>query len=313
VGVSRIRSNLTGVVFVVGLLVATALLWITGVLADTWDGLVDAQPLPLALVVVVGMTLPLVHAWRWQVVMRSLGVSLTLGEACDITVSSALINYASPGFVGASAKAVLANQTRSVPYSSSALSIGFEHTLDLTLMAASAGVAILIIGPAAFRDAASPLQGLASAGVVAGGLAIVAIALTLAWRFGALRYIRSLGGAARTLGRQVNPYAVGVLTLLYWFLQIVVTGLMFWALGIDFIVIDVLGVVTVPGLAGMIAPLPGGVGVREAVTVALTTVTGIGAATLVTLAIVQRVLLVASLPLSLGLVRIARGLRVRFV
>ena len=56
----------------------------------------------------------------------------------------------------------------------------------------------------------------------------------------------------------------------------------------------------------MLAPLPGGVGVKEAVTVALTTVTGISAVTLVTLALVQRVLLVAALPLSLGLVRIVR-------
>jgi len=105
---------------------------------------------------------------------------------------------------------------------------------------------------------------------------------------------------------------VGGLTLLYWSLQVVVIGLLFWALGIDFTIIYVLGVATVPGLAGMLAPLPGGVGVREAVTVALTTVTGISAATLVTLAIAQRVLLVAALPLSLGLVRIVRRTRIRF-
>ncbi len=308
---SRIRSNLTGLVFLVGLVVATGLLWLTGVLADTWDGLANAKPLPLVLVVVVGMTLPLVHAWRWQIVMRSLDISLTLGEACDITVSSALVNYASPGFVGASAKAVLANQTRSVPYSASALSIGFEHSLDLGLMATSATIVILIIGPSAFRDAASPLEELASAGVIIIALAVVAIGMALAWRLGALTYLRSLGSSARQLGSRVNPLTIGSLTLLYWFLQIVVSGLMFWALGINFKVINVLAVVTVPGLAGMVAPLPGGVGVREAVTVALTTVTGVGAATLVTLAIVQRVLLVASLPLSLGFVRIVRGIMVR--
>ena len=308
----RIRNNLTGAVFVVGLVAAAAVLWFTGLLAETWDGVASAKRLPLALVVCVGMAAPLVHAWRWQIVMRSLDVELTLGEACDITVSSALINYASPGFVGASAKAVLANQTRSVPYSSSALSIGFEHALDVGLMAASAGVAVLIIGPAAFRDAASPLQGLASATVIVGALVIVGLALGLAWRFGALRYIASLANAARQLGKHVDPYAVGGLTLLYWSLQVVVIGLLFWALGIDFTIIYVLGVATVPGLAGMLAPLPGGVGVREAVTVALTTVTGISAATLVTLAIAQRVLLVAALPLSLGLVRIVRRTRIRF-
>lgn len=309
---SRIRRNLTGAVFFVGLIVAVAVLWLTGVLADTWKGLANAKPVPLALVLMVGMASPLVHAWRWQIVMRSLGVPLTTGEACDITVSSALLNYASPGFVGASAKAVLANQTRSVPYSTSALSIGFEHSLDLGLMATSAVIVIFIIGPSAFSDAVSPMQTLASAGVVLAALAIICIAFGLAWRFGALRYIRRLGASARQLGTQVDPVAVGALTLLYWFLQVIVVGLMFWALGVEIIVMNVLGVVTVPGLAGMLAPLPGGVGVREAATVALTTVTGISAATLVTLAIVQRVLLIASLPLSLGLVRVVRSIRVRF-
>lgn len=308
----RVRNNLTGIVFLVGLVVAVAVLWFTGVLSDTWEGVTGANPVALVLVVLVGMASPLVHAWRWKVVMRSLDVELSLGEACDITVSSALVNYASPGFVGASAKAVLANQTRQVPYSSSALSIGFEHALDLGLMATSAGIVILIIGPSAFRDAASPLEGLASFGVILGVLAIIAVAAVLAWRFGALRYVVSLAETARRLGRQVNPWAVGGLTLLYWFLQVVVSGLMFWALDIDFIVIDVLAVVTVPGLAGMLAPLPGGVGVREAVTVALTTVTGISAATLVTLAIVQRVLLIASLPLALGVVRLVRSIRLRY-
>ncbi len=308
----RIRENLTGVVFLVGLLVATAALWLTGILADTWDGVASAKPLPLVFVVLTGMALPLVHAWRWQVVMRSLDVELSLGEACDITVSSALVNYASPGFVGASAKAVLAHQTREVPFASSALSIAFEHALDLGLMALSAGIVILIIGPSAFSDAASPLRNLASASVIIAALVIVAVALALAWRFGALRYVVRLVDTARQLGREVNPFAIGGLTFLYWLLQVVATAFMFWALGIDFIIIDILGVVTVPGLAGMLVPVPGGVGVREAATVALTTVTGITAATLVTLAIIQRVLLVAALPLSLGAVRLVRRLQVRY-
>jgi uncharacterized membrane protein YbhN (UPF0104 family) len=64
-------------------------------------------------------------------------------------------------------------------------------------------------------------------------------------------------------------------------------------------------------LAGMLAPVPGGVGVREAVIVALTTVTGVSAGTLVTLAIIQRVLLVSALPLSLGVLRLARRIDVR--
>lgn len=308
---SLVSRNIVRIAFWGGLVAAIVVLWLTGVLGDAWDGLRESRPLPLVLVVLVGMSLPLVHAWRWQLVMRSLGEQLTLGEAADITVSSALINYASPGFVGASAKAVLANQTRDVPYRASALSIGFEHTLDLGMMAVTSLLAILIIGPSAFRDIASPLEGLASFAVLAIAAGVAAIGLFIAWRLGAWTQIKRTFSAAGRLGRQVNLSAVAALTLLYWFLQVVVVGLMFWALGIDFNVIDVLAIATVPVLAGMLAPVPGGVGVREAAIVALSAVTAATTGTLVTLAIVQRVLLVAALPLALGALRLARRFSVR--
>ena len=241
-----IRKNLTGLVFLVGLIVAGGALWLTGVLGDTWDGVQSAKPLPLILVVLVGMASPLVHAWRWKIVMESMDVDLSIGEACDITVSSSLVNYASPGFVGASAKAVLANQTRKVPFSKSALSIGFEHSVDLGMMAGSAGIVILIIGPAAFREAVEPLENLASFGLLLVVLAVIAAAVAIAWKLGALRYVRSMVSAAGQLGVQVDRWRVGGLTFLYWFLQVVVGGLMFWALEIPVVPIDVLAIVTVP-------------------------------------------------------------------
>lgn len=308
---SLLSRNVVRIAFWGGLLAAIVVLWLTGVLGDAWTGLREAKPLPLVLVVIVGMALPLVHAWRWQVVMKSLDEPMTLGEAADITVSSALINYASPGFVGASAKAVLANQTRSVPYRASALSIGFEHTLDLGMMAITSLIAILVIGPSAFRDVASPLEGLASFAVLAIATGVAAVGLVIAWRLGAWTQIKRTFSAAGRLGRQVNIGAVAALTLLYWFLQVVVVGLMFWALGIHIAVLDVLAIATVPVLAGMLAPVPGGVGVREAAIVALAAVTDATTATLVTLAIVQRVLLVAALPLALGALRLARRFSVR--
>ena len=63
---------------------------------------------------------------------------------------------------------------------------------------------------------------------------------------------------------------------------------------------------TLPLLAGQVVPLPGGVGAREATIVALSGVTGASATGLLGLAVLQRVLLVAALPLALGLLRLAR-------
>lgn len=304
-------GRLVTLAFWVGLLAAIVVLWLTGVFEDAWSGLREARPAPLGLVVLVGMALPVVHAWRWRVVMRSLGTHLTAGQAADITVSSALLNYASPGFVGASAKALLANQSRGVAYRQSALAIAFEHTLDLGLMAVSSLIVILIIGPARFREAAEPLEAFASLVGILLTLGIIGIALLVAWRLGAFRRIDRMFSAAAGLGREVDVRAVALLTALYWLLQVLVVGLLFWSLKVPIVAIDILAISTVPVLAGMLAPVPGGVGVREAVIVALTTVTGVSAGTLVTLAIIQRVLLVSALPLSLGVLRLARRIDVR--
>src|SRR5690606_9535158 len=151
----------------------------------------------------------------------------------------------------------------------------------------------------------------ASFAVLAIATGVAAVGLVIAWRLGAWTQIKRTFSAAGRLGRQVNIGAVAALTLLYWFLQVVVVGLMCWALGIHFAVLDVLARAAVPGLAGMLAPVPGGVGVREAAIVALAAVTDATTATLVTLAIVQRVLLVAALPLALGALRLARRFSVR--
>jgi uncharacterized membrane protein YbhN (UPF0104 family) len=260
----------------------------------------------LVLVVCVGMLLPIVHAVRWKVILEALGSHLTAAEAADLTVTSALMNYASPGFVGASAKAILARRSKEVKYEDSAASIAFEYGLDLFLLVVGSIIAVLLLGPATF----SPLlrwdtdlpSGLVIAIVVAGIVAVV----VLAWKLGAWNFVRRLMRAFLTLGKDVDHVVIALLTLLYWLLQVIVVVLLFWALHIDIDLANALAVATLPLLAGMLAPVPGGIGAREAVTVALAAATNIGAAQLLSLAVLQRVLLVGALPLALLAVRGAR-------
>lgn len=296
------------VVFIGGLLLAAGVLYFTGVLGNAWETIRSAKWFPLLLVVIVGMTLPIVHALRWRVVMRSMGDHVRPTDAADITVSSALLNYASPGFVGASAKAILANRTQRIPYRDSALSIAFEHSLDLTLMVISSALTILILGPSRFSDALEPLQRYATLATGIVSLVALLIIVAVVIRFGLWRYVLTAIETVKVIGRNVDVRMVALLSLLYWFLQIVVGALLFWSLQLPLEPINIIAVITIPSLAGMLAPVPGGIGVREAVTLALTTVTGVGASALLSLAILQRVLLVAALPLSLGLIRLARKL-----
>jgi uncharacterized membrane protein YbhN (UPF0104 family) len=99
------------------------------------------------------------------------------------------------------------------------------------------------------------------------------------------------------------------LTLLYWLVQVAVVALLLWALRLPESARTVLALATLPLLAGQLAPLPGGIGAREATIVALAGATGVSATGLLGLAVLQRVLLVAALPLALALLRLtdARG------
>lgn len=294
------------IAFWAGLVAAAAVLWLTGIFNDAWSSLASAQLAVLILVVLVATALPLIHAMRWRLVMSSLGNRLTAAEAADLTVSSALLNYASPGFIGASAKAILANRTNKVPYNHSVVSIAFEHGLDLILLVGGSVIAILLLGASNFSGLfsfggwlPSPFIG----GLITLGI-LVALYLILRTR---LRGWAEQGlTAVKTVGRRVDRTGVALLTFLYWLMQAVVVGLLFWALHIPIQITDILALSTLPLLAGMLAPLPGGIGAREAVIVALAVTTGISAGTLLSLAILQRVLLVASLPLSLLVVRIVK-------
>lgn len=292
--------------FWIGLVVALAALWLTGTFDEAWQSLRDANIWLLIVTILVGAALPIIHAMRWRVVMRSLDARLSMGEAADITVSSSLLNYASPGFVGASAKAILANRTAEVPYRDSALAIGFEHSLDLFLLIIMSIIAILILGPSNFSDIVSFDDWFSSLLIDAIIVLVLAVIIFVAIKLGAIRYIRSLYNTVLTLGRKVDTRKVALLTLAYWLAQLAVVALLFLALDLPFEPFNILGIATVPVLVGMLSPVPGGVGVREAAIVALTTVTGILAATLLSLAILQRVLLIAALPLALLFVRVAR-------
>lgn len=303
---ARLAARLMPIAFVGGLVAAAVVLWWSGLLGDAWTSLRTARPLPLVLVVCLGIVLPLVHAVRWKVIMDALSGNLTAAEAADLTVTSALMNYASPGFVGASAKAILARRSKDIKYEDSAASIAFEYSLDLALLIFGSVLAVLLLGPSTF----SPLLRFDSdlpSGVVILVVALgIAAVVVLAWKLGVWNFLRRLATSFMTLGRRVDRDVIAILTLLYWALQVSVVLLLFWALHIEIDLADALAVSTLPLLAGMLAPVPGGIGAREAVTVALTTATGIGAAELLSLAVLQRVLLVGALPLALLAVRGAR-------
>ena len=294
-------------IFWVGLTAAVLALWLSGQAGRAWDAMADARIPPLIGVLLAGMTLPLVHALRWRLEMRALETDVAPGLATEITVSSSLVNYASPGYLGAPAKAFMANRTLNAPYTRTAVSMAFEQGLDFLLLVIGSIVALALIGPGVLGDARA-------AGAPASWVTLLALLLIVAMSVAGVtarrpirRVTTRIVEAFRLLGRRVDRWAVGGLTALYWLIQALVVALLLWALHLPLTLETWLALSTLPLLAGQIVPLPGGVGAREATIVALSGATGTSASGLLGLAVLQRVLLVAALPLSLALLRAGRA------
>lgn len=292
--------------FWLGLAAALLALWLSGQAGRAWEVVRDARWAVLPLVVVLGIALPVIHAIRWRVVMRALGTDIPPLLAADLTVSASLVNYASPGYLGAPAMAFLANRTAGAPWSRSLLSLAFEQGLDFLVLLAGSAIALALLGPDRIGDIVPDLERTAR---IAFGLALV-IGGGLFVLIGGDRIVRGtkrIVEAFRALGGRVDWRVIGVLTLAKWLAQAAVVGLLLWGLRLPADATTLLSLATLPLLIGQLVPLPGGVGAREAAIVALSGATGASAAGLLGLAVLQRVLLVAALPLSLGMLRVARA------
>ncbi len=304
------RSRLiVPVVFWLALVGALIALWLSGQAAGTWDHVRSAHRLPLLAVIACGIALPLVHAVRWCVLMDALDAEVPIGLAADVTVSSSLVNYAGPGFLGAPAKAFLANRAAGAPYGKTILSMAFEQGLDFLVLLVGSVCALLVIGPQPFMDAFAGYGHTARIALIVGAIALIAI-VVLIGRERMRRGVSRIREAFAAIGSRIDRPAVAWCTATLWLLQAAVIASLLWALGMSLSLTAVLSLSTIPLLLGQVVPLPGGLGVREAAMVALAVSVGMSSGELLGFAILQRVLLVVALPVALLAVRIARRIGV---
>lgn len=301
---ARSRLIVPGV-FWLGLAGAVVALWLSGQAAGAWAQMRAARWLPLGLVLAFGVALPLVHAVRWRLLMRALDADVPAGLAADVTVSSSLVNYAGPGFLGAPAKAFLANRAAGAPYSKTIVTMAFEQGLDFLVLLAGSLVALLLIGTGPAEEALAGHGRAARLALAAGAVVVIAV-VAVAGRQRVLRGVARVVEAFRTLGSRIDRPAVAWCTVALWLLQAGVVAALLWAMRMPATPTTIVSIATIPLLLGQVVPLPGGIGVREAAIVALSTPVGISTGGLLGLAILQRVLLMVALPLALLVVRLAR-------
>lgn len=257
--------------------------------------------------VVVGIALPLSHAWRWCFLLRRVGERMRLATSARMTALASLLNYAAPGFLGAPAKAIFARNDAGIPVSRSLPTLVAEQTLDALLLLVAATVAILFAGPVlipALLDLITFERSLYTVLIVVAGAFAVAIGWVVVRRL-LPAFSESLGASLRLLvhGRD-DLLPISVLTLSRWLLDMLAVGIASIAVGLRLNIVEVLLIANLSLLAGLIAPVPGGLGVREAVMAALAGVLGISVPAILALSVLHRAGLGIGLPIVFGWARV---------
>ena len=307
----RARRLLPLVVWV-SIALGVVVLLLSGDLRVMTSALVDADLRDVALLLLVALALPVVHARRWQVMLRSVGHEIDLGAAVDLTISSTMINYAAPGYLWSPAKGVLARQMYGVALGRSVPTLAAEQALDALALLLGTIAGLLLAGSTISRQIADRVDApsVATIIVAAGLLVLVIIAgVYLALRFGR-RFLRSMIEAGSLLAgdRSLRVPVIG-LTVVRWLLDTAAIWLAAKAVGVSLGVSALILISNLPLLIGVISPMPGGIGFREGAMAAVASALVIPVAAILAAAILHRAVLILALPLVAGLIRVRRMVR----
>jgi glycosyltransferase 2 family protein len=276
------------------------------------SALLDADLRLAALLLLVALALPVIHARRWQVMLKSVGHDLTLGAAIDLTITSTMINYAAPGYLWSPAKGLLARQMYGIGLGRSVPTLAAEQVLDALALMLGTVAGLILAGPTISQAIIGRVDApsLATLLIIFAAVALViAIGVYAALRFGR-RFVRSSIEAGRLLASDRSLRApVIALTAARWILDTLAIWLAAKAVGVTLGISSLILISNLPLLIGVISPMPGGIGFREGAMAAVASVLIIPVAAILAAAILHRALLILALPIVAGLIRVQRWAR----
>lgn len=249
-------------------------------------------------------------AFRWHALVRMAGGGPSAPVSAEVFLTSVVVNYAAPIGLAAPARAALSKRDLGLAASGSGAVVLWEAALDLGMLAVIGSLWLALGGIDAARLLAGPGRGWAAAMGVAAAVAALAVAAVAAVFPRARAVIRRLAGEAIGLPARRPRWAAAaaLLTVVFWLLQLQVFALLLAAVGQPSPAVLVLGLMGWPLFAGMVSPLPGGAGVREALMVGVAGIAGADGAAVLLAALLYRLALVAGLPVVYGLARLWRGI-----
>ncbi len=295
----------TPLIFLVSVVAAVVLLWREGSLAGIAEAARGAD-LPVAIagfaLYLIGLAL-LCFRWHLLVVMTKGGSNLP--RASEAFLTSVVINYAAPVGLAVPTRAALTKRALGLSVGETGAVAFWEIVSDVLVLglgtslwlATASGGSSALAGRVG-QNGALVLLALLFGLVVVGGVVGKSSALRRRFRnlaSGAMHYPRTRPAVA--------GFVVGV-SLGYWILQGVVLALLLDAFGASTDADLVLGLISMPVLVGMLSPVPGGAGVREALMVVVADVHGADPAAVLVAAVTYRVALFVAIPVLYIVVRL---------
>jgi uncharacterized protein (TIRG00374 family) len=298
---SRLLAIPTPVLFLGSVCVAVCLLWFQGSIREIGPAIRSASWITILaafLLYAIGL---MVLCLRWHVLVKMVNEDSNILPASEAFVTSVAINYAAPLSLALPSRAFLTMRALGLSAGQTTALTFWETAADLMVLAALSAIWILIGG---WRGEGLPgderMVIVALALVVVG---VIAIAISI-WLVGRLRSIwirvrnQMVVGLSFPAKRPRQAAIAGLLTLLFWLIQAGVMSVLMYAITGERAASSlILGLISLPILIGMISPVPGGAGVREAIMIAVASTAGADEAAVLLAGLTYRIALFAALPL----------------
>ncbi|MCC6673949.1 MAG: flippase-like domain-containing protein [Thermomicrobiales bacterium] len=309
----RLTSIPTPVIFVFSLVMAILLLWQQDALSSIRPAIRNADPWTIAaglVLYLIGLALLCV---RWNLLVTMVSGATRHLRASEAFITSVAVNYAAPLSLALPSRAYLTKR---------ALGLGTAETASITFWEVASDLAVLAVGTLLWIAVGGwrgqgvavddRLVGLAAL-LMLGGLLAIVIAIRRVARLRSIVYkMRNHFTEAlkHPTKRPRQTIMALLVTVIYWIVQGGVLFLLLKAIdGTSPAIVLVLGLTTLPILVGMLSPVPGGAGVREALMIAVASVHGANEANVLLAGVTYRIALFAAIPILYGIIRVLITLR----
>jgi uncharacterized membrane protein YbhN (UPF0104 family) len=306
----------TPLIFIGAVGIAFLLLWQQGKLGDVERAIRGANIWAVVaglLLYLAGMALA---SYRWHVlVVMARGVS-EFPKAAEAYLTSIVVNYAAPIGLAVPTRAALTKRALGLTTAETSAVALWEVGVDVIVLGVGSVLWLLLGGwsgdllPSVSHRTQRLVEGAVIAGAVIGLIGLIFLVSRKP------RLLAKMRGMLITfvtfpLKRPREAIYATLITIGYWLVQGVVMILLLDALGVDWSVTLVLGMMSLPILVGMLSPVPGGAGIREALMVGVARAHGADSTAVLLAAVTYRVALFISVPILYSLVRLQLRSRAR--